>query len=689
MSIFFWKKNKNETEPAAPEPAVTAEAAPEVTEQITEEPAEAPAPAAETASAAEPAEAPAEAPAKEPAESPASDEAPAEKPASEPVTAETPEAEPAEEPAPDKAPAIVETPPALEEIRESEDIREYEKAPQSSASEEYDYEAAGLAENPIPVEVYEKRPYYQEENGPAYDEAAETAAAGATADGTAVSAAMTDTPRAQSEGSSVPPVPAYADDDDEDDGPPERGGGGALLLIFLLLMVIGGSYYYGYTYSQTHFLKNTYINGQDVSGMTSPEVEKIFSEKANGYELKIAFRDGEVEVIPGTEIGFKVKPDGSVDRILQSQDHRKWYMCFFRRTDGEVELKTTYDPDRLIAAVNALPELQKSRMVSPEDAYIELQETTFKIIPETEGNYINLSVVRQAAEEAVEKEEPEIDVASLKWGYRKPKVRSNDKEIVEKCEDLNHMLAGSITWELPSGDTMTLDKNTTVNWLSRDENGNYYRDEDLWEDNIEFWVDELARNVNTVGSTWYFHATNRGDMEINGGDYGYAVNKVSEREEVWDLLWDGDTDEREPYYYQQQYTRGRGIGSTYIEANLSAQHVWIYIDGDCVCQTDCVSGLPANGRGTPTGVFQILYKDTDTDLKGQRLANGEYSYISHVDYWMPFYNGCGFHDASWRSSFGGTIYKYDGSHGCINLPPSIAPTFYSYVRTGMPVVVFY
>ena len=56
---------------------------------------------------------------------------------------------------------------------------------------------------------------------------------------------------------------------------------------------------------------------------------------------------------------------------------------------------------------------------------------------------------------------------------------------------------------------------------------------------------------------------------------------------------------------------------------------------------------------------------------------------------MPFYGGCGFHDASWRSNFGGTIYKYDGSHGCVNLPSSIAGSFYSYVQTGMPVVVFY
>ena len=108
-----------------------------------------------------------------------------------------------------------------------------------------------------------------------------------------------------------------------------------------------------------------------------------------------------------------------------------------------------------------------------------------------------------------------------------------------------------------------------------------------------------------------------------------------------------------------------------------------------VCDTPCVSGNVNLGRGTPTGVFQILYKDTDTDLKGIPLGNGQYSYVSHVNYWMPFYSGCGFHDASWRSNFGGTIYRTDGSHGCINLPPSIAGTFYSYVRTGMPVVVFY
>ena len=472
------------------------------------------------------------------------------------------------------------------------------------------------------------------------------------------------------------PVAVVEPEDDYEEKKPRRKSR-ALLWITLLLLLIAFCYYNGYTYSKTHFLENTYINGMDVSNMTAPEVEKILSKEAEGYELKITFRDGEVEVIDGDAIGFKVKPDGSVDRILQSQDHKEWFRCFFRRTDGEVEQHKTYDPNKLRAAVAALPELQEDHMVAPKDAYIVLEQTTFTIIPEVEGNLVDVGIVQNAAQEAVSKEQTDIVVTDLEGSYKVPSVRAQDADIVEKCDST------------PDGESITVDKNTTVNWLSQDENGEYYRDEDLWEENIEYWVDELARNVNTVGKDWEFHTTNSGSITISGGDYGYSVNKVKEREEVWDLLWDGETDEREPYFYSVQFNHGSGLGSTYIEANLSSQHVWIYVDGAMVCETDCVSGNTSLGRGTPTGVFQILYKDTDVDLKGQQLANGQYSYISHVNYWMPFYGGCGFHDASWRSRFGGTIYKSDGSHGCINLPPSVTPRFYGYVRAGMPVIVYY
>ncbi|MFR5732497.1 MAG: L,D-transpeptidase [Clostridium sp.] len=55
---------------------------------------------------------------------------------------------------------------------------------------------------------------------------------------------------------------------------------------------------------------------------------------------------------------------------------------------------------------------------------------------------------------------------------------------------------------------------------------------------------------------------------------------------------------------------------------------------------------------------------------------------------MPFNGGIGFHDANWRSKFGGAIYQTSGSHGCVNLPPAKAAALYDLVYTGIPVICY-
>ena len=63
-------------------------------------------------------------------------------------------------------------------------------------------------------------------------------------------------------------------------------------------------------------------------------------------------------------------------------------------------------------------------------------------------------------------------------------------------------------------------------------------------------------------------------------------------------------------------------------------------------------------------------------------------YESFVSYWMCFLgHGYGLHDASWRSNFGGDIYKYSGSHGCVNLPTNKAPELYNLISVGTVVII--
>jgi lipoprotein-anchoring transpeptidase ErfK/SrfK len=89
------------------------------------------------------------------------------------------------------------------------------------------------------------------------------------------------------------------------------------------------------------------------------------------------------------------------------------------------------------------------------------------------------------------------------------------------------------------------------------------------------------------------------------------------------------------------------------------------------------------------GTFHINNKMTDQTLVGaDEDKDGEPDYRSKVSYWMPFQgNSVGLHDAPWRSSFGGTIYQWNGSHGCINLPSQSAAELFSLVKVGDKVIV--
>ena len=102
--------------------------------------------------------------------------------------------------------------------------------------------------------------------------------------------------------------------------------------------------------------------------------------------------------------------------------------------------------------------------------------------------------------------------------------------------------------------------------------------------------------------------------------------------------------------------------------------MWYYKNGKLKKSSSVVTGM-RNEHDTPRGNFRVMGKARKIYLIGE-------DYRSFVNYWMPFYGGYGLHDATWRSYFGGDIYKYNGSHGCVNLPYSVAKYLYNHVPVG-------
>ena len=126
---------------------------------------------------------------------------------------------------------------------------------------------------------------------------------------------------------------------------------------------------------------------------------------------------------------------------------------------------------------------------------------------------------------------------------------------------------------------------------------------------------------------------------------------------------------------------GKKVPNTYIEVSIEQQHLWFYLNDELYVSTDVVTGN-CNSMDTPKGYWAVNNKASPCSLVGA-------GYVSYVQYWMAFIgSGYGIHDASWRSTFGGTIYKGNGSHGCINTPYNNVKKMYSKVKVGTPVIVY-
>ena len=193
----------------------------------------------------------------------------------------------------------------------------------------------------------------------------------------------------------------------------------------------------------------------------------------------------------------------------------------------------------------------------------------------------------------------------------------------------------------------------------------------------------LRKKHDTVFRPRTFQTSYGTEITIKNGDYGWWMDTDQEVAELTEMIEQGQSGERTPVYRQTAASYDTpDYGNTYVEINLTAQHLFLYKDGQLILESDFVSGNVARGYTTPGGIFGLTYKQRDATLTGE-------TYRTPVSFWMPFNNNIGMHDATWRREFGKNIYLTNGSHGCINLPYSAAKEIYGYVEKNTPVICYY
>nr|WP_312290806.1 L,D-transpeptidase/peptidoglycan binding protein [Clostridium chromiireducens] len=440
----------------------------------------------------------------------------------------------------------------------------------------------------------------------------------------------------------------------------------------LLAMYLGVSMYF-----VDHFYFGSTVSCINVSGKTVEEVDEQMPLKVEKYTLELNERGDNKEQIKGEDIGLKYNSDGKVQELKNNQNPFKWIISIFYEKEFKVEDVVTYDDKLLKECINKLSCFDSDKINEPKNPTFDYGSEGYKVISEVPGNKINKDKLYDNIVNAILKGKTVLDLDSMNC-YENPKYTADSKEVIDTKDLLNKYSSSKITYTF--GDkTEVLDGSTINKWLKINEDYEITFD----EKEIKSYLDKLSSSYNTVGKTRDFVTSLGASVKVSGGDYGWIINKDEETKDLIAIVKEGKTVTKEPKYMQTAIVHGKNdIGNTYVEINMSQQHLWYYKNGTLITEGNVVTGNISNNCGTPTGIYKLKYKERDAILKGQ-------GYSSPVNFWMPFNEGIGIHDASWRSEFGGNIYRTNGSHGCVNAPYNLASTIFNNIDEGSPVICYY
>ena len=386
---------------------------------------------------------------------------------------------------------------------------------------------------------------------------------------------------------------------------------GTVIACIFGLVYAGGAFYY-----KDKFFKGTKINGVSCENLTAREAEEKIEDKIEDYSLEITFKNGEKEIINGKEISYEYLSDGKIQEHLENQNPFLWTSGFFKEHDYEVGEAITFDDTKLQEKLNTFACMQEENMIPPKDAYIAFENNSFVIKPEEAGSTLDKALLTEKLLTSV-KESKNTFSAEEAGVYVLPAITSEDETLKHQQEVWNGCAAVTVTYTF--GDKKeVLDGMTVKDWMTYDENGNYVENLGVLQQHIRDYVQTLGEKYNTIGTKRTLTSTYTGEpVTVSGGSYGYLIDIRGERAQLLKDIQSHGNIEREPIYAKKGKAYGENdIGNTYVELDLSAQHLWYYKDGALCMESDFVSGTYNDkSRRTPPGIYSLAYKQRNQVLR--------------------------------------------------------------------------
>ena len=477
-----------------------------------------------------------------------------------------------------------------------------------------------------------------------------------------------------------------------------------LIPIIIVLCLAGGGFALWQSleanvFSTDLFPDKTTINGIDCSGLTAEQAKKKLTKEWNSRSFAFTTEGKTIGSIDTLDFTYDI--DDSLSNIKRDNFLSAALNHYFD-SDFDVTMDMTVKKvsKAFTKALKNADYLKEDEITKTKDAYVDLSTEDFEIVPEVYGNNIDYTVLTEKIKELVASDKFQLEYIASKF-YQQPAVTADSDEIKERQEFCKEYLTSKVTYIMGKDEVKippeALEKILDIELV---ESGDVSEEEQeaaekavskvtVNEDAVREYVESFAKEYNTLGKTREFTSLSGRKIKVSGGDYGFALSVEKETKQLIKDLKSGKEVKREPVWLMTgfiDYNKSDDIGDTYVEVSLAEQHLWYFKNGKKIVDCPVVTGNISQGYGTPAGTFSLSYKQRNATLKGTN-ADGS-NYESPVSYWMPFYGNYGMHDAPWRGSFGGGIYRGNGSHGCVNMPvASAGKLFENLADKGVPVIV--
>ena len=456
------------------------------------------------------------------------------------------------------------------------------------------------------------------------------------------------------------------------------------VLWFLFLFVIFG-YALGVLCFWGRFPFRTTVNGISVTGRSPTDITLDRMMETKYTQLCLLRKYGVKELVPFERMGVYRESDNAFVNIkLESW---KWPLSLLEDTDYELTNTWFYNREKLANAINNMYCVSSDGIVDPKDAYVKKEEGRFIVVEEKDGTRLDTDRLFQVICEHLDNGDLFIDLEAENC-YKVPDIKSDDELLLTTVHDGNELLKTQIDIVLDGKVHEVLPFDVLSEAVYQD--GSNFR---IRSDVIQNYVFSLAEKYNTVGMTRKFDTSTGAILtlspQINNTFIGYELNQVELTNRILNAITAGEnTSILAPWFSKGKklLNKRSDIGDTYIELNIERQHLWFYENGRLIVQTDVTTGTDNEERRTPTGLFYVmnLYRDYT-----MYYSDGS----SPCDYFIKVTSdGVGIHDASWRSEYGGDIWKTNGSHGCINTPYDAVQLIFQHLSdmddNHIPVIIY-